>query len=326
MRLLLSLSLLLGACSSPEAPRPAETTAAAPAPPAAAAHPATSSKIRPGRDGRVAWNKPDEKDIPEGPLGDSIRRGKDLLDHTSERLPAYTPTTMSCSNCHIDSGREPLAAPLVGSYARFPKYMPRTGAIVTIQERVNYCFTRSLAGSRLPMDSEEMVDIVNYIAWLSRDIPVGTHVENEDIPTLARLEADKARGEKIYSEKCVACHQASGEGVPGAFPALWGPKSYSIGASMAREERAASFIKHFMPQNARGSLTEQEAYDLSAFINSHPRPDSPAKELDWPEGGAPYDVPYATKDHEAYRPPEVLPRTNAEQAIVAKPVSVRAAQ
>jgi cytochrome c oxidase subunit 2 len=30
------------------------------------------------------------------------------------------------------------------------------------------------------------------------------------------------RGEKVYSTSCVACHQANGEGVPGAFPALKG--------------------------------------------------------------------------------------------------------
>jgi cytochrome c oxidase subunit 2 len=31
-----------------------------------------------------------------------------------------------------------------------------------------------------------------------------------------------ARGEKVYAANCVACHQASGKGVPGAFPALDG--------------------------------------------------------------------------------------------------------
>jgi cytochrome c oxidase subunit 2 len=34
----------------------------------------------------------------------------------------------------------------------------------------------------------------------------------------------KARGEKIYSVNCVACHQATGKGLPGAFPALDGSK------------------------------------------------------------------------------------------------------
>lgn len=37
--------------------------------------------------------------------------------------------------------------------------------------------------------------------------------------TVAEL---KERGEKIYGANCVACHQANGKGIPGAFPALDG--------------------------------------------------------------------------------------------------------
>ncbi len=33
-----------------------------------------------------------------------------------------------------------------------------------------------------------------------------------------------ARGEKVYNANCVACHQASGQGVPGTFPSLVGSK------------------------------------------------------------------------------------------------------
>jgi cytochrome c oxidase subunit 2 len=33
-----------------------------------------------------------------------------------------------------------------------------------------------------------------------------------------------ARGEKVFLANCAACHQASGKGVPGAFPALDGSK------------------------------------------------------------------------------------------------------
>ena len=32
----------------------------------------------------------------------------------------------------------------------------------------------------------------------------------------------KTKGEKVYAANCVACHQASGKGVPGAFAALDG--------------------------------------------------------------------------------------------------------
>ena len=34
------------------------------------------------------------------------------------------------------------------------------------------------------------------------------------------LEAMMARGKEIYDEKCIVCHMANGEGVPGAFPPL----------------------------------------------------------------------------------------------------------
>ena len=34
----------------------------------------------------------------------------------------------------------------------------------------------------------------------------------------------KAHGEKIYASNCVACHQSTGMGVPGTFPALSGSK------------------------------------------------------------------------------------------------------
>ena len=49
------------------------------------------------------------------------------------------------------------------------------------------------------------------------------------------LDELKQRGEKVYAANCVACHQATGKGIPGAFPALDasavvnGPKAGQIG-------------------------------------------------------------------------------------------------
>jgi thiosulfate dehydrogenase len=74
-----------------------------------------------------------------------------------------------------------------------------------------------------------------------------------------------------------------------------------------------------MPQTAPGTLTPQEAFDLSAYINSHPRPDSPGKELDWPMGGAPKDVPYDTKGHPAFSPPPLIKRANPAGSLVPNP-------
>jgi len=268
------------------------------------------------------WTPKREAAIPNDSLGASIRRGLAILRHTPDSLPAYATSGLNCTSCHQDDGIKPTAGPLTGSHARFPKYMPRSGAVISLADRVNYCFTRSLAGNALPVESREMADILAYLAFISEGIPVGTKIAGHDglVSMKDTLVGDIARGEAVYKAECVACHQADGQGVPKAFPPLWGPKSYSIGASMAREERAASFIWHNMPQAQPGKLTPQQAFDVAAYINSHPRPDSPGKELDWPMGGAPKDVPYATKGHEAHRPPaSLVTRATPEHAVVPNP-------
>ena len=278
----------------------------------------------------AAWRAPRDSEIPRDSLGASITRGLALVMHTADSLPAYAPGNINCTNCHIDAGRNVDAAPLTGSYARFPKYMDRTGAVIGLADRVNYCFTRSLAGNKLPVESREMQDILAYLAWLSRGVPVGEGAKlpgSAGIAAMAQeLEGDRTRGQQVFTAKCVACHQADGQGnkaIPPGVPALWGQRSFSIGASMARPGKAASFIWHNMPWGLGKTLTPQEAFDVAAYVTSQPRPDSPGKENDWPTGGAPADVPYATRGHQPRATVQVLPRGNREGAIVTAPASVR---
>ena len=272
------------------------------------------------------WKPKREVDIPNDSMGASVRRGLYLMRFTPESLPQFATSGLRCTSCHQDDGLKLTAAPLTGSHARFPKYMGRTGAVITLTDRVNYCFTRSLAGNVLPPDSREMTDLLAYMAFISQDVPVSYKMAGHDglIPMPEQLDGDATRGEQLYVEKtCSTCHGADGNGL-GVLPPLWGPRAYSIGASMSRIERAASFIYHNMPQTAPGSLTQQEAFDLAAYINGKPRPDSPAKELDFPVGGNPADVPYDLRSgHKAFRPPPLLPRATPSASIV--PVPPRAA-
>jgi thiosulfate dehydrogenase len=249
--------------------------------------------------------------------------------HTPDSLPAYAPGRISCTNCHINGGRNVDAAPLAGAHARFPKYMDRTGAVIGLADRVNYCFTRSLAGNRLPVESREMQDILAYLAWLSSGVPVG---EGKRLPgaeglhpMATSLSGDRGRGAVVFTSKCASCHGLDGQGnatIPPGIPALWGAKSFSVGASMARQGKAASFIWHNMPYLQGKSLAPQEAFDVAAYITSQQRVDSPGKELDWPAGGTPSDVPYTTRDHAAFEPPPLLPRSSARDAVVPPPSRV----
>jgi thiosulfate dehydrogenase len=61
---------------------------------------------------------------------------------------------------------------------------------------------------------------------------------------------------------------------------------------MARVSVAAAFIKSNMPRSWGWSLSDDDAYDVAAYINAQPRPDFPGKVNDWPKGGKPSDLPY----------------------------------
>ena len=305
---------VLAACGTPDAKGPGSAPdAASPG----AAQPLAAGALLPA---------PTEADIPADSFGASVRRGLYLLRFTPESLPRYATSSLRCTSCHQNDGLKPSSAPLTGSHARYPRYMTRAGTVVALADRVNYCFTRSLAGNALPHDSREMEDILAYLAFISKGLAYGAKTPGSDglMPMRDTLVGDVTRGGAIFAKTCVVCHGAEGRGL-GPIPALWGPTSYSIGASMAREERAASFISHNMPQSAPGTLSAQDAFDLAAFINSHPRPDSPGKETDWPLGDAPKDVPYATaKQPTPHRPPSSLvPRANPRGALVPPPASVR---
>ena len=127
-----------------------------------------------------AWKPPAESEIPADSLGASIRRGLALIRFTPESLPKYITSNMRCVSCHENDGTKATAAPLTGSHARFPKYLSRSGTVITLADRVNFCMTRSLAGAALPLDSREMDDILAYLAFISRDVPVGRKLTAAD--------------------------------------------------------------------------------------------------------------------------------------------------
>jgi thiosulfate dehydrogenase len=163
----------------------------------------------------------------------------------------------------------------------------------TLEDRINDCFERSMNGSAMPTDSRDMRDMVAYMTYLSKGAPTHGEVHGEGLPDMTPLTPDRAHGGRVFAERCVACHGPHGSGTVRG-PALWGAQSYNIGAGMARLRTAASFIKHNMPLD-NASLTDQQAFDVAAYINGQRRPDFARKAQDWPKGDAPPDVPYRTE-------------------------------
>lgn len=200
---------------------------------------------------------------------------------------------LACSNCHLDGGTKPFAAPYVGLHQVFPTYIGREDKVESLEERINGCFERSMNGRAIPENSREMRAITTYIKQVSNRTRNDKRLEGQgfvqlEIPDRA---ADLKHGQLIYTNKCLSCHGEQGQGQknPNAagylYPPLWGPDSYNDGAGMARMLTAARFIKGNMPLGATYDeplLSDEEAFDVAAYINSFDRPKKANKEKDYP--------------------------------------------
>ncbi len=240
---------------------------------------------------RVPFRVPSEVELKDSVYRTSALRGRAILLGTRDSLPHNVGNSLRCASCHIDGGLRRDAMPWVGSYARFPQYRPRSGKVDLIEDRINDCFRRSMNGRALDPTGRDMRDIVTYFAFLSSGIPVGAEMEGQGFPRLQAMKGEAGRGMAVFRSTCVRCHGANGQGTQLA-PPLWGPRSYNVGAGMARITMAASFIHALMPIDRAQILTPQQAFDVATYINTRPRPDFPAKVRDWPRGGKPADAEY----------------------------------
>ncbi|HYK82627.1 MAG TPA: c-type cytochrome [Gemmatimonadales bacterium] len=261
-----------------------------------------ASGSRPAAAPATARRGPPDSLIPSGPLGAAIRRGRALVAATRDSLPRHVGNRLRCVSCHLDEGRRSTGS-WVGVYARYPQYRARSATVETIEYRVNDCFRRSMNGAALAPDGADMRDIVAYLWFLSEDVPVAPPAGPNRLAQWAAFRADTAAGVTVYHAVCAKCHGPDGGGTTVA-PPLWGRDSYNIGAGMTRVRTAAAFIRDNMPFDQPGTLSDQQAFDVAAYVNAQARPDFPDKIHDWPHGDAPPDVAYPTLAAPRPRPPK----------------------
>jgi len=211
--------------------------------------------------------------IPPGPEGALIRYGQNIFVHTPQFAGKYISAKMSCAACHPGGGTEPHANSLLGVYAKFPQWNQRSRRFIALQDRIAECFLRSSNGRPPAYESREMIAIVAYMAWLSRGAKVGEGFPNQGLISIHPAhQPDVRAGERIYDSVCMRCHGANGAGYADRYPPVWGPWSFNDGAGMNRLSKMAPFVKYAMPADNPNTLTAQDAYDVSAFVLSHPRP------------------------------------------------------
>jgi len=262
-------------------------------------------------------------EFPKNPLTDSalddsklskeIQWGFNIFTNTPREAPRFAPGKMSCNNCHLNGGQRERSLPLVGVAGMFPEYNKRSGRLYSLGDRIVDCFVRSenAAGMIKPEESslptatsKEVLALAAYITWLARGSEVGKNpvwrgqntIPSSSLIPIAKL--DPQRGEALFKEHCTNCHGDDGQGVAigdkKAGP-LWGPDSWNDGAGAARIYTLAGIIRYSMPYLNPGRLTDEEAQQLAAFINSKPRPEYPFKQQDYQTEKLPVDSVYYSK-------------------------------
>lgn len=236
----------------------------------------------------TAFLPPDPDQILLGPEGDSIRRGLAIFENTGQHAADYVGNSMACKNCHLDSGRRADSSPMWAAWISYPQFRKKNGSINTMEDRIMGCFRYSMnapaspSGGPPPAGSDIYRDLQSYFHWLATGAPTGKEISGAGSPKLELTSAryDPNRGAPLYDQNCSGCHGPQGEGAiqpdgTVVYPPVWGNESYNWGAGMARVDTAAAFIKANMPFDDAGKLTEQEAWDIAAYINSRERPRDP---------------------------------------------------
>lgn len=244
------------------------------------------------------WVPPLIKNLPHTDSGELIRYGQELISNTSYYLGpkgtvAAISNGMNCENCHREGGTKFYGNCFSAVASIYPGFRARSGIVESIVFRINDCMKRSLNGNPLDSNSREMKAMVAYLKWLGKDVPKGIKpagANSEELPYLSR-KADTAMGKLVFLDKCQRCHGADGSGQLNAagygfvYPPLWGNNSYNTGAGMYRISRFAGFVKNNMPYGTtydNPELTNEEAWDVAAYVNSQPRPVKIFNE-DWPD-------------------------------------------
>ena len=100
----------------------------------------------------------------------------------------------------------------------------------------------------------------DYRAWA--DAKKKEMLARADDPTKEWALADLTdRGAKVYAANCVACHQATGKGVPGAFPALDGSK-----VVLGRQEDQIALLLNGKQGTAMASFKQLSDVELAAVV------------------------------------------------------------
>jgi sulfur-oxidizing protein SoxA len=161
-----------------------------------------------------------------------------------------------CARCHsVDSQR--------GVAARYPAFDNMLGKPVTLSARINLCRERHQKLPALPAESDELLGLEAYLAWLSRGRPIDASAD-------PRLGPWRERGAALYRQRfgqldfsCAECHDAhAGRRLAGSTI----PQGHPIGYPVYRLEwQGLGSLQRRLRNCMAGVRAEPFAYGSDEF-------------------------------------------------------------
>jgi thiosulfate dehydrogenase len=160
---------------------------------------------------------------------------------------------------------------LRGVSAFFPSYAPRAGKVITMEDRINGCFRRSMNGKPLPPDSDDMKAMVAYFDWMKGNTKKEDKVPGRGVGKVdPKIVPNVANGEGLWRPMRrlprPERRRPEGRGRPHRLPA-------AVGRALLQHRRRHG------PHLHRGSLRQaQHAHRLPREVPAGPgRPVGPGR-------------------------------------------------
>ncbi|MHB1993622.1 c-type cytochrome [Metallibacterium scheffleri] len=116
----------------------------------------------------AAWAKAPD------PLQAAVQRGAHLF-----ATDTFGGHGMTCQSCHSGGGK--IAGQVAGggkipslanAAAIFPRYSPRAGKVITLEDQIRGCIAGGLGGKPPAYGSQALTDLASYLTFLSNGKPI----------------------------------------------------------------------------------------------------------------------------------------------------------
>ncbi|QXX73270.1 sulfur oxidation c-type cytochrome SoxA [Methylovirgula sp. HY1] len=107
----------------------------------------------------------------------------------------------SCHSCHGDAAKS-----MKGIATAYPKFNPRLGKVIDMEQRINACRAKAMQAKPYPWESRELLALTAYIKNQSHGMPMNVLVTGAAVPSFEKGKALFMAPHGPKGLSCASCH------------------------------------------------------------------------------------------------------------------------